>query len=125
MKKKNGKFFKEKCNKCGNYGHSASDCWENSNKNYNRKNNKTAKNPRFTGNAKTVEKEATRLLIFGRRKERRKTMASTTSLWEAHSMDNFKKKTMKKTSENGQETAEYHHISHIRRETRHMSKNTR
>ena len=45
MENKNIKFFKGKCNKCGKYGHRASDCWGNSNKNDNRNNNRTARNP--------------------------------------------------------------------------------
>ena len=44
---KNGKFFKGKCNKCGKYGHRASDCWGNRNKNDNRNVNKIASYPRF------------------------------------------------------------------------------
>ena len=48
-KKKNRKFFKGECNKCGKYGHRASDCWGNCNKNGNRNNNKTAENPLFNG----------------------------------------------------------------------------
>ena len=45
MKIKNTEFFKDKCNKCGKYGHRVSDCWGNSNKNDNINDNKTARNP--------------------------------------------------------------------------------
>ena len=39
----NNKFFKSECNKCGKYGHRASECW--GNKNENRNDNKTERNP--------------------------------------------------------------------------------
>ena len=47
---------------------------------------KITENPASTENAKTVEKEDTGLLIVGIRKERRKTMTSTTYFWGLHSM---------------------------------------
>ena len=44
----NGRFFKGKCNKCVKYGHIESDCWGNSNKvNENRNENKNNRKPRF------------------------------------------------------------------------------
>ena len=67
-----------------------------------------------TGKATTLEKEATRLLIFGRRKGNRKRMNLTTSLWEPFSVENFKKRTMKKISKNGYEEEVRHCTSHIR-----------
>ena len=57
--------------------------------------------PTSTGNATTAEKEVTRLLIVGRRKEKRKTMTLKISLWDPHSVEKFKKITMKKTPKNG------------------------
>ena len=53
------------------------------------------------GNSKTVEKEATRLLIVRRRKGNRKTMTLATSSLEPYSVENFKKRTTKKISKNG------------------------
>ena len=55
-KNKNSKFFKGKCNKFGNYGHRASDCWVNSNKNDNINNSKTARNTRFNRECKNCKK---------------------------------------------------------------------
>ena len=98
---KNGKFFKGECNNCVNYGHRASNCWVNSNKNDNRNNNKTSINPRFNGGSTNVGKEATGMLIVGRRKQKRNTMISTTSLWEPHYVEKFKKRTMKNILNNG------------------------
>ena len=47
---KNGKFFKSECNKCGKYGHRASDFWVNINKvNDNRNNSKNNRKPLFNG----------------------------------------------------------------------------
>ena len=43
----NGKFLKGKCNKCGKYGHRASECWGKRNKNDNINDNKNARNQRF------------------------------------------------------------------------------
>ena len=122
---KNGKFFKVECNICGKYGHRASDYWGNRNKNDNINGNKTARKPRFNGNATTEVKEDTGLLIVGRRREKIKIMTSTTSSREPHSMYKFKKITLKKISKNGLETAERHHTLHIRRKTCQMSKNAR
>ena len=52
--------------------------------------------PASTENATAVEKEATRMFIVGQRKKNRKTMPSTTSLWEPRYVDNSKKRTMEK-----------------------------
>ena len=57
--------------------------------------------PASTGNATPVEKEATGLLIVGRRKEKRKTMILTTSSWEPHFVEKYKNITMNKISNNG------------------------
>ena len=57
--------------------------------------------PASTVNATTAEKEATRLLVFGRIKEKRNIMTSTTYSWDIYYVYNFKKKTMKKISKNG------------------------
>ena len=53
------------------------------------------------GNTSTVGKKATGLLIVRQIKKKRKTMNSTTFLWEPHSVDKFKKITTKKISKNG------------------------
>ena len=52
MEKNNSKFFNGECNKCDKYGHRASYCWENRNKNDNRNGNKTAINTCFNGEQK-------------------------------------------------------------------------
>ena len=57
--------------------------------------------PASTSNAKTVEKEATRLLIVGRRKEKIKTTTSTTYLWEPQSLEKFRKRKMNMIPNNG------------------------
>ena len=57
--------------------------------------------PASTGNTKTVEKEVTRLFIFGQRKENRKTTKLTISSWEPHSAENSRKRTMNKIRKNG------------------------
>ena len=54
-----------------------------------------------TGNAKTVIKEVTGLLIVGRRQENRNMMTSTTYLWEQHYVEKSKKRTIKKILNNG------------------------
>ena len=43
------KLFKGEFNNCGRSGHRASDCWVNSNKNKNIKDNNNARNPCFNG----------------------------------------------------------------------------
>ena len=57
--------------------------------------------PVSTGNATTVEKEVTRLLVVGKRKENRNNMTSTTYLWEQHYAERYKKRKMKKIPNNG------------------------
>ena len=81
--------------------------------------------PTPTGNSRTVEKEDTRMLIFGQRKENIKTMGSKTYLWDPRYVEKFRKRKMKKILNNSWEKAARRHISHIRRETRQMLKNTR
>ena len=72
---KNIKFFKGECNKCDKYSHRAS---------YYLKTTKTETTiilreiPASTGNAKTVVKEVTGMMIVGQRNEIIKTMAPTT-----------------------------------------------
>ena len=51
--------------------------------------------PASVGNAITVKKEATGLLIVGQKRENINTMTSTTSSWEPHYVDKFKNRTMK------------------------------
>ena len=53
------------------------------------------------GNAATAEKEVTRLLVVGQKKENINMITSTTSLWDPHYVDNYKKITMKKILKNG------------------------
>ena len=53
------------------------------------------------GNETTVEKDVTRLLIVGQRKEKRNTITLKTSLWDPHSVENFKKIKTKKITNNG------------------------
>ena len=60
MSNKNGNFFKVECNKCGKYGHRASDYWGSSYKNDNINGNKTARNPRFNGECKNYGKKGHR-----------------------------------------------------------------
>ena len=57
--------------------------------------------PTSTGNAATVEKEVTGLMIFGLRNKKRKTMTLTTYSWDPNSVKNSKKITMKKILKNG------------------------
>ena len=57
--------------------------------------------PVSTGNATTVEKDVTRMLIVGRSKEKRKKMTSKAYFWEAHSVEKYKEKTTKKIPKNG------------------------
>ena len=56
--------------------------------------------PATLGNATTVGKGATRLLVVGRRKERINMMMSTTSSWGPHNVEKSKKITMKNISKN-------------------------
>ena len=71
--------------------------------------------PASTGNATTVVKEFTGLLIVGLRKEKRKTMTSITYSWEQHYVDKSKERMRKKTLKNSVVIAEHHHISITRR----------
>ena len=73
-------------------------------------------------NTITVVKEATGLLIFVERNENRNTMTSTTSSWEPHSVEKFKKRIMKNISNNVLKTAVHHCILHIKINTRQMLK---
>ena len=57
--------------------------------------------PTSMGNETTVEKDVTRLLIVGQRKEKRNTITLKTSLWDPHSVENFKKIKTKKITNNG------------------------
>ena len=71
--------------------------------------------PASMGNAITVGKEATGLLLVGRITEDKNTITLKTSYWEPYSVENFKKRTMKNMSNNCSEAAVHHHILHIRR----------
>ena len=57
--------------------------------------------PTSTGNATTVEKEVTGLMVVGQRKEKINTITSTTYFWEPHSMENSKNRKTKKILNNG------------------------
>ena len=57
--------------------------------------------PNLTRNATTVEREATRLLIFWRIKEKRKTMMLKTSLWDPNYVEKYNKITTKEILKNG------------------------
>ena len=100
-RKNNSKFFKEECNKCDKYGHTASDCWVNNNKTDNRNEHKTARKTCFYWECNICGKEVIRLLIIGRRKEKRMMMTSKTSLWDPYSMDKSKKRRTNKITKNG------------------------
>ena len=78
---------------------------------------KLQESPASMGNAKTVGKEDTGLLIVGRGKEKIETMTSTTYLWDSHSVDKYNKRTIKKIPKNGYVIAAHHHISLTRRKT--------
>ena len=64
---------------------------------------KITENPASTENSTTVEKEDTGKLIVGRIKGKIKTMTSTTSLWEPHSVEKSKKMTRKNITNNSRE----------------------
>ena len=51
--------------------------------------------PASTGNATSVEKQTTGMLIDGRRKEKRKTMTSKTYSWDQHYVEKSNKITTK------------------------------
>ena len=57
--------------------------------------------PASMGNAKTSEREATRLLNVWKRNVKRKNISSTTSLWDTHYVEKCKKRTTKNISNNG------------------------
>ena len=74
-------------------------------------------NPASTENATTLEKEDTGLLIVGLRKGKINIMTLTTSLWEPHSVENFKNTTTKKIMNNVWETAVCYCTLHTTRKT--------
>ena len=69
---KNGKFFKETCNKCGKYGHRASDWWGNDNKgNDNRNDNKNNMKSCFNGECNNCGKRSLRVVdCWAKKKEK-------------------------------------------------------
>ena len=66
----NSNLFNSECNKCGNYGQRASDCW--GNKNENRNYNKTEINPHFNGECNNCGKGVHRADGFGSNKGKQK-----------------------------------------------------
>ena len=98
---KSGKFFKGECNNSDKHVHRASDCAETAIKMTTETTIRPQESPVSMSNSITVEKYATGLLVVGHRKENIKTMTSTTSSWDPHSVDIFKKITMKNILNNG------------------------